>query len=119
MYGDHVQLYPLKLKYFVIFMDDFSSDLGLFYENCSEIFSHFYFLCAESWTQLHTTVYTIRSDNAKDYVSESFQSYMRQHEILHQTSCIDIPLKNGVAERKNWHLLQTTWTLIILMKTPK
>ena len=31
---------------------------------------------------------------------------MLQHEILHQTSCVDTPSQNGIAERKNKHLLE-------------
>ena len=44
---------------------------------------------------------------------------MLQHEILHQTSCVDTPSLNGVAERKNRHLLETTRTLLLQMNVPK
>ncbi|RVW51817.1 Retrovirus-related Pol polyprotein from transposon TNT 1-94 [Vitis vinifera] len=59
------------------------------------------------------------SDNGKEYVSNSFQNYMSHNGILHQTSCVDTPSQNGVAERKNKHLLETAHTLMFQMKVPK
>ena len=44
---------------------------------------------------------------------------MLQHEILHQTSCVDIPSHNWLAERKNRHLLETVRTLLFHMNVPK
>ncbi|XP_059295583.1 uncharacterized protein LOC132048919 [Lycium ferocissimum] len=70
-------------------------------------------------TQFNATIRTLRSDNAKEYMSESFHSYMRRHGILHQSSCVDTPSQNGVAERKNRHLLETTQALLFQMKVPK
>jgi len=36
---------------------------------------------------------------------------MKSHGILHQTSCACTPQQNGVVERKNRHLVETTRTL--------
>ena len=43
---------------------------------------------------------------------------MLQNDILHQTSCVDIPSQNGVSERKNRHL-ETTRALLFQMHVPK
>ena len=64
-------------------------------------------------------VQNLRSDNAKEYVSEQFQPFMLQHGILHQTSCVDTPAQNGVAKRKNRHLLETARALLYQMHVPK
>ncbi|KAK3040300.1 hypothetical protein RJ639_028215 [Escallonia herrerae] len=64
-------------------------------------------------------VHMLKSDNAKEYMSRSFQNYMNQHGILHQSSCADTPAQNGVPERKNRHLLETAWALLFQMKVPK
>ena len=56
---------------------------------------------------------TIRSDDAREYLSQSFTTFMKSHDILHQTSCAYTPQQNGVAERKNRHLVETTRTLLI------
>ena len=44
---------------------------------------------------------------------------MLQHRILHQTSCVNTPSQNGVAERKNRHFLETTRALLFQMHVPK
>jgi hypothetical protein len=63
----------------------------------SELFSHFCAFCAEIKTQFNVSIHTLCCDNAKEYLSTSFQTYMIHNGILHQTSCIDTP-QNGVAE---------------------
>ena len=61
----------------------------------------------------------LQSHDAKEYLSESFQSYMIKNGIIHQTSCVDTPSQNGVAERKNRHLLETARALLFQMHVPK
>ena len=84
-----------------------------------ELFSHFSAFCAEFQRQFHVSVQTLKSDNAKEYLSEPFQSLMLQREILYQTSCVDTPSQNGVAERKNRHLLETARALLFQMNVLK
>ena len=111
---------PTRFRYFVTFVDDYSRTTWLYLmKNRSELFSHFRAFCAEIHTQFHVYVQNLRSDNAKEYVSEQFHSFMLQHGILHQTSCIDTPTQNGVAERKNRHLLETARALLFQMHVPK
>ena len=73
----------------------------------------------EIQTHFHVSVQTLRSDNTKEYLLEHFQSFMLQKRILHNTSCVDTPSQNGVVERKNKHLLQTSWALLFQMNVPK
>lgn len=44
---------------------------------------------------------------------------MVQHGTLHQTSCVDTPSQNGVAERNNKHLLETARALLFQIHVPK
>ena len=87
-------------------------------KNCFELFSHFHAFHAKIHVQFHVSVQSLRSDKAKEYVSEQFQSFMFQNGILHQTSCVDTHSHNGVAERKNKHLLETARTLLFQMHLP-
>ena len=89
---------PIGFRYFVTFVDDYSQTTWLYLmKNRSELFSHFSAFCAEIKTLFHTSVQNLRSDNAKEYYSEQFQSSMLQNDILHQTSYVDTPSHNGVA----------------------
>ena len=88
-------------------------------KNRSELFSHFRVFCAKIHTQFHVSVQNLRSDNAKEYMFEQFQSFMLPNGILHQTSYVDTPSQNEVAERKNRHLLKTAWVLLFQMHVPK
>ena len=94
-------LSPTGFKYFVIFVDDFSSVTWLYLmKSRSELFSHFSVFCAEIQTRFQVSVQTLRSDNAKEYLSEPFQFFMLQRGILHLTSCVDTLSHNGVAGRE-------------------
>ena len=74
---------PTGFQYFVTFVDDYSRTTWLYLmKSRSELFSHFRAFCAEIHTQFHVYVQNLRSDNAKEYVSEQFQSFMLQHGIF-------------------------------------
>ena len=87
-------------------------------KNRYELFYHFCAFCAEIHTQFHVYVQNMRSDNAKEYISKQFQSFMLQNGI-YQTFCVDTPAQNGVAERKNRHLLEIARTLLFKMHVLK
>ena len=92
----------------------FSSCTWLFLmKNRSELFSIFKNFYQEIGTQFGVSIRTLHSDNAQDYLSHQFQTYMASHGILHQTSCAHTPQQNEVTERKNCHLIETTRTLLL------
>ncbi|GKV35871.1 hypothetical protein SLEP1_g44077 [Rubroshorea leprosula] len=57
-------------------------------------------------TQYNTQIKVLRSDNGGKYQSSDMQRYVEAHRIIHQTTCPDTPQQNGVAQRKNRHLLE-------------
>ncbi|RVW47408.1 Retrovirus-related Pol polyprotein from transposon RE1 [Vitis vinifera] len=58
------------------------------------------------------------SDNGGEYQSSDLQKYLEGYGIIHQTTCSNTPQQNGVAERKNWHLLEVVRASLIAAKTP-
>ena len=62
---------PPGFCYFVTFVDDYSQTTWLYLmKNRSELFSHFLAFYVEIKTQFHTSIQNLRSDNAKEYLSE-------------------------------------------------
>ena len=110
----------LGFKYFVTFVDDYSRATWLYLmRNRSELFSNFCAFVNEVQTQFSLPVRVLRSDNAKEYFSKPFSDFMTHRGILHQSSCSDTPQQNGVAERKNRHLLEVARSLLFEMKIDK
>lgn len=70
-------------------------------------------------TQFERQINIIRSYNGGEYSSYRFREYLDSHGIFHQTSCLQTPEQNGVAERKNRHLLEVARCLLKEMNVPK
>lgn len=47
----------------------------------------------------------LRSDNGKEYFNHVITPFFQKEGIIHESSCVKTPQQNGVAERKNVHLL--------------
>ena len=74
-----------------------------------ELFSLFQKFFAEIRNQFHASIHILRSDNAMEYLS----AFLSSHGILHQSSCAYTLQQNGVAKRKNRHLVETARTLLL------
>ena len=68
--------------------------------------------------QFQTSIRILRSDSGGEYMSHEFQEFLQQKGILSQRSCPNTPQQNGVAERKNRHLLDVTRTLLLQASVP-
>ena len=84
-----------------------------------DLFSIFQKFHVEVQTQFNTSIRILQSDNAKEYLSGPFSSFLSSHGILHQSSCTYTPQHNGVAKRKNRHLVETTCTHLLHRKVPQ
>ena len=60
-----------------------------------------------------------RSDNGGEYTRHVFKEHLASHVILHQTSCPYTPQQNGVAERKNRHLMEVARSMMFYTSVPK
>ena len=70
-------------------------------------------------TQFGVPIRILSNDNGCEYLSHSFKQFMAPHDILHQTSYAYTPQQNGVAKRKNRHLIKTACTLLINGEAPQ
>ena len=70
-------------------------------------------------TQFHTQIQVLRTDNGREYFNFILGKFLAAHGIIHHSSCVDTPQQNGVAERKNRHLLEVTRALMFSMHVQK
>ncbi|RVW65334.1 Retrovirus-related Pol polyprotein from transposon TNT 1-94 [Vitis vinifera] len=68
--------------------------------------------------QFNSKIQVLKLDNAKEYFTSSLSTYLQNHGIIHISSCVDTPKQNGVAERKNRHLLEVAWCLMFSSNVP-
>jgi len=87
--------------------------LVIFNETSFGIISYLSIFFYEIKTQFSVSIRVLCSDNGREYISHSFKQFMASHGILHQTSYAYTPQQNGVGERKNRNLIETTHTLLI------
>ena len=70
-------------------------------------------------TQYNACMKVFRTDNGTEYVNKEFDEYLSNLGVIYQTTCPGASQQNGLAERKNRHLLEVTRCLMIAMNVPK
>ena len=60
--------------------------------------------------QFGVKIKNFRTDNARDYFNQILSPYFQSQGILHDSSRVNTSQQNGVAKRKNGHLLNTTYS---------
>ncbi|RVW97173.1 Retrovirus-related Pol polyprotein from transposon TNT 1-94 [Vitis vinifera] len=112
--------YRLGSRWFVTFVDDHTRVTWVFLmkkkSEVREIFENFNNMVQ---TQFQAKIQVLRTDNAREYYHNILGSYLLENGIVHQSSCIDTPQQNGVAERKNRHLMEVARSLMIASNVPK
>jgi transposase InsO family protein len=48
----------------------------------------------------------LRSDGGREYFSKEFNEYLKEYGIQRKYSCSYPPQQNGIAERKNRHIVE-------------
>ena len=69
-------------------------------------------------TQFHTKIQILRTDNGTEYFNHSLSTYLQENGIIHQSFCVNTPQENGVAERKNRHILEVARALLFTSHMP-
>ena len=84
----------------------------------SETFDKFKEFHAEVERQLGKQKQTLRYDRGGKYLSDQFQAYLVEREILTQLTAPGTPQQNGVAERRNRTLLDMVWSMMSYTTLP-
>lgn len=111
---------PLEMKslggarYFLTFTDDYTRKVFVYFlTNKSDVFIKFKEFKALVENQLNLKIKCIRTDNAKEYLSNEFSVYLKNAGIIHQTSNPYTPQQNGLAERMNRTLMERARCMLI------
>jgi transposase InsO family protein len=106
-------------KYFVTFIDDFSRFTWVYFLRAkAEVFSVFKCFLALLETKFSARIKVLRSDSSGEYMSNEFYAFLQSKGIISQRSSPSTPQQNGVAERKNRHLLDVVRTLLLESSVP-
>lgn len=84
----------------------------------SEVGENFQYFKNMIQTQFQEKLQVLRIDNGRFFHS-NLGSYLSEHGIIHQSSCVDTPQQNGMAERKSKHLLEVARSLMLSSHVPK
>lgn len=107
-------------KYFITFIDDATRYTEvIMLKNRSEAFNAFRNYKARVEKETGKQIKSIRSDNAKEYISKEFTQYLETHGIRRQLSVEYTPQQNGVAERANRTLTEMARCMLLQSKLPE
>jgi hypothetical protein len=106
-------------NYILIFIDDYSRYSWLYFlktkDETLEAFKHFKRLVEN---QAQQKLACLRIDRGGEYVSHAFNSFCATEGVQRQFIAAGTPQQNGIAERKNRHLLETVRMLLFDAKLP-
>ena len=85
-------------------------------DEVTEVFKSFYTMVQN---QFGKGIKFFRSDNGGEFVNQVLREFFVNKGIIHETTCVGTPQQNGVAERKNRHILETARSLLFEYRVPQ
>lgn len=79
----------------------------------SEVFEHFKNFERRVTNECGKSIKSLRTDNGCEYLSNEFQIYLKSKGIHHELTIPHSPQQNGIAERMNRILLESTCSMIL------
>jgi len=121
IFGVHSVLLLLTVpSIFLTIVDDYSRCVWIYLmKQKSEATDYLIMFCNMAKTQHKLVVKQIRSDNGREFFSDSILAFIKQNGMLCQKSCVDTLQQNGVVESKHRHLLEVAKALRIQAGLPK
>jgi hypothetical protein len=107
------------LRYFVIFVNDFSPYTWIYLmKNRSEVLTIYHDFAKMIQTQYSKAIKVFRSDNAREYRQTDFFTILKYYGTIFHTSCAGTSQQNGRVERKLRHILDIVRALTNAASTP-
>lgn len=107
-------------RWFITFIDDHTRLTWIFLmKNKSEVSQIFKTFKIMIHNQFKTQIQILRTDNGREFFNSNLGNYLSSEGIIHQSSCVDTPQQNGIAERKNRQLLEIARSLLFSSRAPK
>ena len=88
-------------------------------KNNSEVFSEFKEFELITTNQCSYSIGILQTDNGGEYLSKEFDSHLQSKEINHKLSTPYSPAQNGVTERLNQTLMESTCTMMAQAELPE
>jgi hypothetical protein len=103
-------------KYYVSFIDDHTRKVWVYFmKHKGEVFQHFLNFKAMVEKEKGVSIKCLRSDGGGEYFSNEFNEYLKEHGIQRKYSCSYSPHQNGVAERKNRHIVEIASAITLII----
>lgn len=67
----------------------------------------------------NSNIQILRSDNGTEYFNSVLGNFLLENGIIHQSTYVNNPQQNGIAEQKNRHLLEVARSLLFTSNVPK
>ena len=107
------------IRYYVSFIDDFFRFTWFFpLKHKYEVLPTFIHFKTTIENLLNHKLKIIRTDCRGEYTNTAFQNFCSTNALFHQFSCPRTHQQNGVAERKNRHIVDTALALISQSNLP-
>ena len=104
-------------RYYVTFIDGYSRYTFVYFmKNKREKFKEFHTYAVNVTGK---PVKILRSDNGGEYLSKEFESFLKKHGIVHQLNVPYNLAQNGVAERMNHTIVESTRSMLSHAHIPK
>ena len=101
-------------RYFVIFVDDYSRTMWLHLlkskAEVPQILIHF---CNMISNQFGKKIKRFRTDNGTEFLNSEIRTHFLDNGIIHESSCVNTPQQNGLAERRLGYTLATARSLLL------
>lgn len=106
--------------YFITFTDDYSRHITVaFIKSKDEVKDHVKKYIANAELQTGKRIKRFRSDNGTEYCNRDLKAYFEEKGIKHETSNVETPQMNGIAERVNRTLLDLVRSMLKSAQLPK